>query len=462
MPKLSDLFADLFVCVLLYEERLREDGEPPSCTEMRSEINTLLAEQDRVARGLNIPEQDYQVARFAVLAWIDETILGCSSAECATRAVVSQWQARPMQLEHYQTRQARTELSERLDNLHADQQPVREVYDLCLGLGLTHFRHCETVQATPLLYKDESAISILTPQLYQVPLSDPPPKSKDIRHPTFETARTGASSLGAVFSCLIDKWRTVYRKRLAIGYPRKVGPALLVMIPILLVFLAATLLPPPSPPSESGQQISPSPQQQTVTTPQPDPVDRLVPDRQADPVRPMLSNPIPLSPFQEVRDFLQPLTLQAQAHGLKIMFKPTMSDEVRVNANKDHPTYSTGDSLVIDIQTPTAYSSFVYVEYYDAAGRVAQLFPNPVQQTNHFRPGSTFTLGDPQGPAPWRVSPPAGRDLIVVIASKKPLVRQPNLTPEPVDSALSALRQALQGLSQADVVATFSFLTIHD
>src|SRR5262249_45923540 len=74
--------------------------------------------------------EDYQDALFAVVAWVDETIIKCSDW-----VHHRQWKANPLQLEKYGTRNAGEELFERLARLRLDQKGIREVYYLCLSLG---------------------------------------------------------------------------------------------------------------------------------------------------------------------------------------------------------------------------------------------------------------------------------------------------------------------------------------
>ena len=66
---------------------------------------------------------------------------------------------------------------------------------------------------------------------------------------------------------------------------------------------------------------------------------------------------------------------------------------------------------------------------------------------------------------PIKIGEPAGRDLVTVIASKSQLLAMSDLVAqgislksEPAESYLARLRQALQGATKSDVIATFAFL----
>ena len=121
-------------------------------------------------------DRDYQDACFAVIAWADETILKHS-----TWKHHAEWNALPLQLEYFQTRNAGEEFFERLERLRPEQKAIREVYYLCLGLGfsgryflgledelkLNQIRH-EQARHLSLPVEDIQEIGKLTPQPYEV------------------------------------------------------------------------------------------------------------------------------------------------------------------------------------------------------------------------------------------------------------------------------------------------------
>ncbi|RMF92273.1 MAG: hypothetical protein D6736_03710, partial [Nitrospinota bacterium] len=177
MPTLPELFADLFAYVLLFEQTVEQGEEQPSYEQVRGEISALLKQQESAAKRQGLLEQEYQDARFAFVAWADETILKHTNWQHH-----NQWKAFPLQLEYYQTRNAGEEFFERLERLRGEQREIREIYYLCLGLGfsgryflgiedeltLNQIRH-EQAQHLPSPLEEIEEVDKLTPQPYSVP-----------------------------------------------------------------------------------------------------------------------------------------------------------------------------------------------------------------------------------------------------------------------------------------------------
>jgi hypothetical protein len=104
----------------------------------------------------------------------------------------------------------------------------------------------------------------------------------------------------------------------------------------------------------------------------------------------------------------------------------------------------------------------VYIDYYASDASVGHLFPNPQQFLNTFDPDHSFTIGQGMGSQALLITPPSGLELITVIASKTPLFEPHRFDPESAEAYISALRQALDQLSESDVAATFNFLMNRD
>jgi type VI secretion system protein ImpK len=106
-----------------------------SFDQVKATVLRLLAQGDEgVKKGL-FPQEDYEAARFAVCAWIDEGILNSSWNQ------KQMWQREQLQRFFYGTTEAGEEFFERLNNLGPHQREVREVYFLCLALGFSG-RYC--------------------------------------------------------------------------------------------------------------------------------------------------------------------------------------------------------------------------------------------------------------------------------------------------------------------------------
>ncbi len=122
---LRNLFADLMAYVLLFEASCGQQS--PSITELRERILALInAQEERVKSGEASPES-YREARFAVLSWVDETILN------SPWPYRNQWQH--LMLTFYKTLNAGEEFFRRLEAIPSHANDIREIYYLCVSLG---------------------------------------------------------------------------------------------------------------------------------------------------------------------------------------------------------------------------------------------------------------------------------------------------------------------------------------
>ncbi|HBG06210.1 MAG: type VI secretion system protein ImpK [Geobacteraceae bacterium GWC2_58_44] len=130
---LSDCFIDVMAYVSYFLKSVQT--KQPAYEEVKDDIRRLLSESEGcLARGL-FPPEEYDQARFALCAWIDEAILGSRWLQ------KNRWLNDQLQRLHYNTTDAGEEFFERLNNVGLHQRDVREVYYLCLSLGFTG-RYC--------------------------------------------------------------------------------------------------------------------------------------------------------------------------------------------------------------------------------------------------------------------------------------------------------------------------------
>ena len=125
--RLIDCFLQLLAVTAFLDrtpERIQADFET-----VRNDIEGLLAEGAHQAALAGFSEEESDRARFAVCAWVDETIQvsGWPGRE--------QWSKYPLQREYYGTANAGEEFFTRLDGLGEEDLPVREVFATCLALG---------------------------------------------------------------------------------------------------------------------------------------------------------------------------------------------------------------------------------------------------------------------------------------------------------------------------------------
>ncbi|WP_027722027.1 DotU family type IV/VI secretion system protein [Maridesulfovibrio zosterae] len=156
---LSDCFMEVFTYVrLLVDSPEMADAE---YAVVREDMNRLIERMDDKFDESPFSTEKFEQARFAVFAWVDETVL------CSSWSGTRQWLAKPLQREYYGTTNAGEQFFERLrmllgenidpvdESLFSDFEgdgvnnakdsssgsagvnDVIEVYALCLSLGYT-------------------------------------------------------------------------------------------------------------------------------------------------------------------------------------------------------------------------------------------------------------------------------------------------------------------------------------
>lgn len=130
---LSDCFMDVmaYVTYMLKTVETRQ----PAYEEVKNDIRGLLSKSEGFADRGVVPRDEYDQARFALCAWIDEAILSSGWQQ------KNRWLNDQLQRLYYNTTDAGEEFFERLANVGLHQRDVREVYYLCLALGFTG-RYC--------------------------------------------------------------------------------------------------------------------------------------------------------------------------------------------------------------------------------------------------------------------------------------------------------------------------------
>lgn len=134
-PPRAENLALIFQEVFTVIERLRANRQRVNDAEVfRTQIRSALkaAEQEALRRGYNL--EDVRVAVFAVVAFLDESILNMQSA------VFADWARKPLQEELFGVQLAGEIFFRNLDRLlgRPDSEPladVLEVHQLCLLLG---------------------------------------------------------------------------------------------------------------------------------------------------------------------------------------------------------------------------------------------------------------------------------------------------------------------------------------
>lgn len=150
---------ELFAYVSLLTER--SEGNEPSFDRVKDDIDQLLKKSQDCAIQAGFGQEDYELARFAICAWIDEKILSSRWIH------KDKWQKQQLQRRLYNTTNAGEEFFDRMNELGPHQRDVREVFYMCLCLGFVG-RFCnpgdeyllEQVRVSNLKVLSGSSISV--------------------------------------------------------------------------------------------------------------------------------------------------------------------------------------------------------------------------------------------------------------------------------------------------------------
>ena len=128
--RLIDCFIPLLAYVS-YLVRSDQGAHPADYEKARKDIGELIRQSEACVSDGAVNRSDYDMARFAIFAWIDEAVM--SSSWEGRR----QWQRELLQREYYHTTDAGEVFFDRLNQIGLHQRDVREVYYICLALGFT-------------------------------------------------------------------------------------------------------------------------------------------------------------------------------------------------------------------------------------------------------------------------------------------------------------------------------------
>ncbi|OQX20439.1 MAG: hypothetical protein BWK76_01190 [Desulfobulbaceae bacterium A2] len=127
--RLLDCFIEL-ISYVAYFRKIAATSQP-DFHRVKADIEQLVGRAQQHQYRSFCSAKDFDLAQFAVFAWIDETILN------STWQARNSWQGEQLQRIHYQTVDAGELFFDRLNVLDAAQVEVREVYYLCLALGFS-------------------------------------------------------------------------------------------------------------------------------------------------------------------------------------------------------------------------------------------------------------------------------------------------------------------------------------
>ncbi|MDY7030304.1 MAG: DotU family type IV/VI secretion system protein [Thermodesulfobacteriota bacterium] len=158
--RLSDCFVKL-IAYVTYFLNTAGSRQPPF-DQVKADIRRIISESETCVIDGAVLQENYDLAKFAVCAWVDEAVLG------STWNGREKWQREQLQRFYYETVDAGELFFERLNSLGPHQGDVREVYYLCLAMGFTG-RYCNEGDAFLLQQLKTSNLKLLTGSSLELP-----------------------------------------------------------------------------------------------------------------------------------------------------------------------------------------------------------------------------------------------------------------------------------------------------
>ena len=183
---LSDCFMEVFAYVTYFLKSA--ETKQPTFDQIKGDVRRLLKESEGIMGRGGLSREDYDLARFAVCAWVDEAILKSSWQEKGL------WLKDQLQRLYYNTTDAGEEFFDRLTALGLHQREVREVFYLCLALGFTG-RYCHPGDEYQLEQIRTSNLKLLLGSSVGLPSLE----RADLFPEAYPTASTGPAVRGRRF-----------------------------------------------------------------------------------------------------------------------------------------------------------------------------------------------------------------------------------------------------------------------
>jgi type VI secretion system protein ImpK len=161
--RLTDCFMEL-VAYVAYVLKTAGSKQPPF-DQVKADVHRLMTESENRFKEGHFSPEDFDLARFAICAWIDEAMLNSPWTD------KGRWQAEQLQRLYYQTTDAGEIFFDRLNSLGPHQRDVREVYYLCLAMGFIG-RYCHEGDEYLLEQLKTSNLKVLTGSSVGLPSLD--------------------------------------------------------------------------------------------------------------------------------------------------------------------------------------------------------------------------------------------------------------------------------------------------
>ena len=122
-----DCFTEIFAYTLLFLERVGEKQYPYDKVKADYDRFFMIADLYKTKGGFK--QEEFDLARYAVCAWVDEKIL------MSTWKEKNQWLKNQLQRVYYNTTSAGSDFFMKLNKINVTQKNVLEVYAICMCLG---------------------------------------------------------------------------------------------------------------------------------------------------------------------------------------------------------------------------------------------------------------------------------------------------------------------------------------
>jgi type VI secretion system protein ImpK len=486
---LREVFTPLFAYVLHITRP--SAARTRTAAEIRQNIDELLRTQKNQVQQHVLSQADYDLARFAVFAWIDELVLRFATST-NNQELHYDWQQALLAVAQGFDANAGERFFDQQKNLGSAQKEVREIFYLCLCFG---FRG---------LYKDSSPEKLLdlrrdcTPELPVVPSTAPelelkkehitpqvyevPPIQRVVRVTQQWWPKVAAAACAALILAYL-LWPTPppcgngtvdpgEQCDLALAGQCGVMPCqqnctcAVPPIPDTPVLPGPGPLVPLGPDMAEIDKILRNLQCAKVTARDDGGVITLEGTLQGKDRQRLVSAVRAVANVQDVRDeslavlewpFCKVVELLPPAQAQAAEAGATLGISLQRGCEQ---IYQAGTQIVVRV-TSASPLGYVYVDAYGAdRAHVVHVVPNLTNEAGAVYPTSTsLTIGD-DSRFEWHVEAPFGQELITVISSQRPLFLAPQRQDsEDVGRYLSDLEQSLRSVPPESVSAAMCFFT---
>jgi type VI secretion system protein ImpK len=158
-PPLGECFAGLLARIISFQDTA---AQQPPYDAFRQEVLSLLKQSEAVISSGASAAEDYDRARYAVCAWIDEVVQASAWKE------KHRWRPESLQRLYYHSADAGEQFFQRLKSLEPHEQAIAEVFYLCLALGFKG-RYCDPDDRDILQQLKERHLKLLCNCVSDVP-----------------------------------------------------------------------------------------------------------------------------------------------------------------------------------------------------------------------------------------------------------------------------------------------------